>query len=78
MPLLALGDEELEIVLRAAQPLQARQRAAFLQELAEALQKHDGEIGPGLVSRIARQTQQKFFDPPIFTGNLHTGKYGRR
>jgi hypothetical protein len=38
----------------------------FLQEVAQELEakRQAGEIGEGLVHRLARQIQRGFFDPP--------------
>jgi hypothetical protein len=78
MPLLALSDDELQIVLTAAKPLQAHQRAAFLEEIATELAKHGGVVGPGLVSRLAREIQRRHFDPPIFESSAKAATARRR
>jgi hypothetical protein len=61
-----LSDSELDAVMRAARPLDVRVRDQFLQEVASELQRC-GEIGPGALFKILRETQRRFFDPPILT-----------
>src|SRR5215472_9526071 len=74
MPPLPLTDEQLDAVMRAAAPLQPRDRDPFLRDVANALQGH--EIGPGLLHRIVCECQRKYWDPPI-DGTAGVGKYGR-
>ena len=66
-----LTDDELTAVMRAA-PIAVNLRDEFLQEVANELQRC-GEIGPGVVFKICRETQRRFFDPP-----LDTAERGRR
>jgi hypothetical protein len=63
---LALTDAQLTAVFEAARPLAVRDRDAFLQAVAEALQGHR-EIGDGDVARVVRMVQRRFFDPPLET-----------
>jgi hypothetical protein len=63
MPPLALSDEQLDAVFRAARPLRVADRDAFLQEVAAALQGRS-EIGDGDVYRAIAEVQRKFWDPP--------------
>ena len=60
---------ELRIVMSAAQPLQPHEREKFLRDVASELEKLRSDLGPGLVSRIAREAQRQYFSPPIFTGH---------
>jgi hypothetical protein len=62
MPL-RLTDDQLDIILLAAQPLAPHQRDGFLQAVANELAGCQ-ELGPGLVSRVCRQVQRAHFDPP--------------
>jgi hypothetical protein len=72
---LKLSDDELDAVLAAARPLPVQSRDEFLQAVADAL-ANEREIGPGAVFRICRETQKRYFDPPICErGTLHGGKY---
>jgi hypothetical protein len=58
-----LDDEELGIVMALATPLHPIQRGAFLEAVAQEAAKH-GELGPGLLNRIARAIQKDFLSPP--------------
>jgi hypothetical protein len=63
MPPLALSDEQLDAVLRAAQPLPVAARDQFLIDLAAALQGQD--LGDGAVYRAIRDVQRRHHDPPM-------------
>jgi len=80
MPPLPLSDEELDAVMRAAFPLQPRDRDAFLRDVANALQGQ-GELGPGLLHRVMCEIQRRYWDPPLQADNggrnRGVGKYGR-
>jgi len=69
-----LSDSELDVVLAAARPLDVHARDAFLQTVANALSSCS-EIGPGIVSRVCRETQRQFFDPPDFGTPGKASKY---
>jgi hypothetical protein len=58
MPPLALTDDELSAIQRAAAPVHPQQRSAFLQALAKELELHP-IIGPGLVHRLAAELQRR-------------------
>jgi hypothetical protein len=64
-----LTDSELDAVMAAARPIAVGRRDAFLQRVASALQGY-GEIGPGVVYRVAAQVQRAFFDPPDIDGRM--------
>jgi hypothetical protein len=66
MPL-ALSDNQLDAVLRAAQPLPVGDRAAFLEALAQALVGYR-EIGDGQLYVVIREIQRRHFRPPLNTG----------
>jgi hypothetical protein len=57
-----LTDEQLDAVLRAAQPLPVAARDQFLVDLAAALQGQD--LGDGAVYRAIREVQRRHHDPP--------------
>jgi hypothetical protein len=59
---LALSDEQLLTVQRAAEPLHPHDRGAYLERVAEMLSGH--EIGDGLVGRVAREAQRQFLRAP--------------
>ncbi len=67
MPL-ALTTEETDLLLALAAPIDQRQREQFLVEVAaefEAASTQTG-VGPGLgvLHRVGRVVQRKYFDPP--------------
>jgi hypothetical protein len=64
MPLVRLSDDELNAVMRAAQPLDPDRRGLFLEAVAVAL-ADQVEVGPGLVHRICAEQQRRFFAPPL-------------
>jgi hypothetical protein len=57
MPPIHLSDSELDAVMAAARPLPVERRDAFLQSVANSLQRC-GEIGPGVVHRICAEVQR--------------------
>jgi hypothetical protein len=66
MPL-KLSDAELDVVMRAAAPLPYHTRDAFLQQVASTLARYNGDLGPGVVFRVARDVQRIYFDAPDLT-----------
>ena len=76
--MLKLSDDELAAIMAAAQPLPVGQREAFLQQVAAGLQSC-GEVGPGIVHRVAARVQREMFIPPLeaAVGRRRSGgKYG--
>jgi hypothetical protein len=72
-----LSDAAMDAILSAAQPIDRDQRSAFLQAVAAELAGH-ATIGDGLVSRVCRDIQKRFFHPPTpesHVGRPHAGKY---
>jgi hypothetical protein len=67
MPL-SLSTEELDLLLTLAAPIDHRNRDQFLREVAAELEAASAQTGvgpgPGLVHRVARTVQRRFFDPP--------------
>jgi hypothetical protein len=63
MPPIRLSDLELDAVLAAARPLPVRLRDSFLQEVAARFGALP-MLGAGAVSRICREVQAAYFDPP--------------
>jgi hypothetical protein len=68
---LQLNDEEMNVLLSLAQPIEQRRRPQFLQEVAAELEakRQVGEVGEGLVHRLARAIQRKYWDPPQISPN---------
>jgi hypothetical protein len=73
----SLSTEELDLLLALAAPIDQRQREQFLHEVAAELEAASIQTGvgpgPGLVHRVGRQVQRRFFDPP----ELGESKYAR-
>ena len=65
---IALSDDQLDAVMRAATPLQPRDRGPFLEELARELARLP-DIGDGSLHRIIMTVQHKHFAPPRESGN---------
>jgi hypothetical protein len=61
-----LTAHEQAILRDLSEPVDQRQRHAFLQEAERRIEEAAGqsEIGVGLVHRIARATQKDFYDAP--------------
>ena len=66
------SDSQLDQIFACAAPLAPAVRSAFLEDVADALNGH--EIGDGLVQRVCRDLQRKYFDPSLGT---NAGKYAR-
>jgi hypothetical protein len=68
MPPLALSTEELDLLLALARPLEQHQREQFLVEVAAEIEAASAQtgVGPGLgvLHRVGRVVQRKYFDPP--------------
>jgi hypothetical protein len=77
MPPLSLTDEEKDLLLSLAQPIDQRQRTEFLAAVAAELEANGqaGAVGIGSVHRVARTVQRRFFDPPELP---NAGKMARR
>jgi hypothetical protein len=60
---LALTDEQLDAVMRAAQPLAIGDRAAFLQDVAAALRGQ--QLGDGAVYRTIARMKRRYYDSPV-------------
>ena len=67
MPL-AFSDEEKDLLLTLAAPIDQRQREQFLVEVAAELEAASAQtgVGPGhgVLHRVGRVVQRKYFDPP--------------
>ena len=70
--------EELDLLLALARPIDQRQRDQFLQEVAAEIEAASAQtgVGPGLgvLHRVGRVVQRKYWDPPQL---LNAGKVAR-
>lgn len=75
--MLALSDDQLDIIRRFAQPLHVNDRDQYLRRVAALLRGE--EIGDELVSRMAQLAQAEFRRMPaqIDGRGNNVGKYGR-
>ena len=68
MPPLHFSAEEMDLLLALARPIDQRQRDQFLQEVAAEIEAASAQtgVGPGLgvLHRVGRVVQRKYFDPP--------------
>jgi hypothetical protein len=73
---LHLSDEEMDLLLALAAPIEPAQRSAFLDAVAAAIGEQAS--GPGLVHQTARRVQRQFWDPPQISPNasapVHRGR----
>jgi hypothetical protein len=69
---LALTDEQLDTIHRAAWPLAPADRAPFLEAVAQALQQQP-TLGDGVIHRVAVECRRRFWTPP----DLSIGAAGR-
>jgi hypothetical protein len=70
MPL-ELTDDEKNLILSLAAPIDRARRDQFLREVAAAIEERAAsEIGEGLLHRVARGLQRRFVDPPDLRGGV--------
>jgi hypothetical protein len=62
MPPLSLDDQDMETIRTLAAPLVPWQRDRFLKEVARELERHEKELGPGVIARVARSVQKRILD----------------
>jgi hypothetical protein len=80
---IALSDSELTTIMAACRPLNPADRESFLRAVATVLGGKSilGEVlGDGVVSRVCREIQSRYWQPPELDGRPHVtpgGKYGR-
>jgi hypothetical protein len=60
---LALTDEQLDAVYRAAKPLDPDLRGLFLETVAQTLTR-EPTLGDGAVHRACREAQKLYWQPP--------------
>jgi hypothetical protein len=63
---IAISDQQLSAIMRAAEPLSPADRGQFLSALADALRDED-ELGDGVLGRTIRRVIRPFFKPPTLT-----------
>jgi hypothetical protein len=75
---LALDDAQITTIMRAARILAPADRDAFLRQVAAVLELQPA-IGDGVVARVCREIQQRYWVPPAIdgSGRLGAGKYAR-
>jgi hypothetical protein len=71
---LALTDEQLDAVYRAAQPLDVDLRGPFLETVARALSR-EAELDDGAVYRACREAQKLYWQPPVLNKAAGYSKY---
>ena len=64
MPL-HLNDDEMNVLLSLAGPIDQQRRAAFLTAVTAEIEASGQAGGPGVVHRVGRVVQRRFFDPPV-------------
>jgi hypothetical protein len=65
--MLCLSDDELTAVMDVCKPLPPQDRDQFLRAICAELEKHP-VVGPGLIHRVCRDLQRRYFDPPNLSG----------
>jgi hypothetical protein len=63
---ISLSDEQMQMVLDTAEPLQRVDRGRVLENVAARL-RHEQLIGDGAVSRACREAFREVFRPPVMT-----------
>jgi hypothetical protein len=61
---LPLSDQQVQAVTNVTRPLQAWERSAFLQALAQLFAGRS-EVGDGELGRALRELQREHFTPPL-------------
>lgn len=62
---LALTDEQLDCINRAAWPLLPADRRPFLEAVAAKLNERPELLGDGHVARVVIDVQRRFWSPPL-------------
>jgi hypothetical protein len=75
---ISLDDAELAVIKTCATPLRPWQRDRFLKTVARELERHSGELGPGVISRIARSAQQQILNGGSAALERAAAKFRRR
>jgi hypothetical protein len=64
---LHFSDEEMDLLLALARPIEPAQRSAFLDAVAAAIEGQAS--GRGLVHQVGRRIQRQFWTPPEISPN---------
>jgi hypothetical protein len=72
-----LNDAEYDAVQAAAAPIHPLERGAFLQALAEELERHP-LVGPGLVFRLAATLQRRYVVEARHETHQNAPRHGER
>jgi hypothetical protein len=73
---LALTDNQMSIIQRAASPLHPHDRGPFPERVAELLRGH--ELGDGIISRAAWEAQRQFLRASEVGPSKMSGKCGHQ
>ena len=74
MPPLSLTDESMSMLMRLSEPLPPVDRSKFLADVAHEL-KGCAEIGDGLVGRVGREVQARYFKPLDLSRGTGAGRH---
>jgi hypothetical protein len=74
--MLALSDEELDVLFNLSAPIEPAMRDAFLRAVALELERYKPEqLGVGLITRVCRPLQKEFVRAPVARGPAFMSKY---
>jgi hypothetical protein len=73
-PLVALTDQQMDVLYRLSWPLTPAARSAFLASVMEALQKQP-TIGDGTLYRVACEMQRRYWAPPDLSAASRSRAY---
>ena len=73
---LALDDAQITTIMRSARVLAPRDRDEFMRSVAQVLQQQP-ELGDGIVARVCREVQRRYWRAPEVEARGAGGKYSR-
>jgi hypothetical protein len=73
---IALSDSEISHIMTCARPLMPGDRDAYVRAVVAVLESQP-VLGPGLVGRVCRELQGRFWRPAEVDVRPHGGKYAR-
>ena len=75
---LALDDSQITTIMSAARILAPADRDEFMRQVAAVLERQP-ELGDGIVARVCREIQLRYWTPPAIDGRggAGSGKYAR-
>jgi hypothetical protein len=68
--MISLSDSELAAIMDAARPIPARDRGAFLADVAAELSRYE-VIGPGVIHRVTARLQRAHLAPRAFRNGMN-------